>query len=106
MSQPQKPKVYFTKTITPEKLIEMYNKLDIKLTGNIGIKIHSGEKGNKNFIRPEFIKPIVDYLDGTIIETNTSGPEAASERTTNEKHKKLLEEHGWTKVFKKVEILD
>ena len=102
----QKPKVYFTKVVSPEKLIEVYNKLDIKLQGNIGVKVHSGEKGNKNFIRPEFIKPIVDYLDGTIIETNTSGPEAASERTTNEKHKKLLEEHGWTKVFKKVEILD
>ena len=75
MSQPQKSKVYFTKTITPEKLIEMYNKLDIKLTGNIGVKIHSGEKGNKNFLRPEFLKPIVDYLDGTIVETNTSCPE-------------------------------
>ena len=49
MSQTKKSKVYFTKVITPEKLIEMYNKLDIKLTGNIGIKIHSGEKGNKNF---------------------------------------------------------
>ena len=102
----QKPKVYFTKVVSPEKLIEVYNKLDIKLQGNIGVKVHSGEKGNKNFIRPEFMKPIVDYLDGTIIETNTSGPEAGSERTTNEKHKKLLEEHGWTKVFKKVEILD
>ena len=102
----QKPKVYFTKVVSPEKLIEMYNKLDIKLKGNIAVKVHTGEKGNKNFIRPEFMKPIVDLLDATIIETNTSGPESQSERTTNEKHKKLLEEHGWTKVFKKVEILD
>ena len=106
MSHSQKPKVYFTKTITPEKLIEMYNKLDIKLTGNIGVKIHSGEKGNKNFLRPEFLKPIVDYLDGTIVETNTSCPETFGERTTEERHKKLLEEHGWTKTFKKVVILD
>ena len=102
----QKPKVYFTKVISPEKLIEVYNKLDIILQGNIGIKVHSGEKGNKNFIRPEFIKPIVDLLDGTIVETNTSCPEKLTQRSTNEKHKKLLEDHGWSKVFKKVEILD
>ena len=106
MSQKEKSKVYFTKEITPEKLIELYNKLDIKLTGNIGIKVHSGEKGNKNFLRPEFLKPIVDYLDGTIIETNTSCPVNFGERTTLEKHIKLLEEHGWTKTFKKVIILD
>ena len=66
MRQTQKSKVYFTKTITPEKLIEMYNKLDIKLTGNIGVKIHSGEKGNKNFLRPEFLKPIVDLSKITL----------------------------------------
>ena len=106
MNQSHKSKVYFTKIITPEKLIEMYNKLDIKLTGNIGVKVHSGEKGNKNFLRPEFLKPIVDYLDGTIVETNTSCPENFGERTTNAKHEKLLEEHGWTKTFKKVVILD
>ena len=106
MSQTKKSKVYFTKVITPEKLIEMYNKLDIKLTGNIGIKIHSGEKGNKNFLRPQFIKPIADYLDGTIVETNTSCPVDFGERTTEAKHMKLMEEHGWTKTFKKVVILD
>ena len=103
----EKPKVYFSKTVSPEKIIELYNKLDIKLEGNIAIKIHSGEKGNQNFIRPEFFKPIVELLDGTIVETNTSGPENGdSERTTFQKHKKILEEHGWTKIFKKVEILD
>ena len=69
----EKPKVYFSKIVSPEKIIELYNKLDIKLEGNIAIKIHSGEKGNQNFIRPEFFKPIVDLLDGTIVETNTSG---------------------------------
>ena len=98
----QKPKVYFTKIITPEKLIEVYNKLDIKLKGNIAVKVHSGEKGNQNFIRPEFMKPIVDLLDGTIVETTSSSPvDGAIVRTTYEKHKKLLEEYGWTKVFKK-----
>ena len=103
----EKPKVYFSKIVSPEKIIELYNKLDIKLEGNIAIKIHSGEKGNQNFIRPEFFKPIIELLDGTIVETNTSGPENGdSERTTFQKHKKILEEHGWTKIFKKVEILD
>ena len=102
----EKSKVYFTKVVSPEKLVEIYKKLDIKLEGNIAVKVHSGEKGNKYFLKPEFIKPIVDYLDGTIVETNMSGPVAVSERTTNEKHQKLLEEHGWTKVYKKVEILD
>ena len=103
----EKSKVYFTKEISPEKLVEMFKKLDVKLEGNIGIKVHSGEKGNKNFIKPEFFKPIVDYLDGTIIETNTSGGDnPLFARTTTERHLKLLEEHGWTKTFKKVEILD
>ena len=103
----EKSKVYFTKVISPDKLIEMFEKLDIKLEGNIGIKVHSGEKGNKNFIKPEFFKPIVDYLDGTIVETNTSGGDnPLFARTKTERHLKLLEEHGWTKVFKKVEILD
>ena len=85
----------------------MFKKLDMKLEGNIGIKVHSGEKGNKNFIKPEFFKPIVDYLDGTIIETNTSGGDnPAFFRSKTERHLKLLEDHGWTKTFKKVEILD
>ena len=101
-----KPKVYFTKEITSEKLIELYNKLEIKLQGNIAVKVHTGEKGNTNFLRPEFMKPLVDYLDGTIVETNTAGPHEDSQRTTYEKHKKVLEEHGWTTTFKKVEILD
>ena len=67
-----KPKVYFTKEITSEKLIEIYNKLEIKLQGNIAVKVHSGEKGNKNFLRPEFMKPLINYLDLSIVERNTS----------------------------------
>ena len=103
----EKPKVYFTKVVSPEKLIEVYNKLDIKLQGNIAVKVHTGERGNQNFLRPEFMKQIVDYLDGTIVETTSSSPaEGAIVRTTYERHKKILEEHGWTKTFKKVEILD
>jgi uncharacterized Fe-S center protein len=103
----KKPKVYFTKEISSEKLVEMFKKLNIKLPGNIGVKVHSGEKGNKNFIKPEFFKPLVNYVDGTIIETNTSGGDHPMfARSKTDRHLKLLEEHGWTKTFKKVEILD
>ena len=101
------PKVYFTKEISSEKLVEMFKKLNIKLPGNIGVKVHSGEKGNKNFIKPEFFEPLVNYVDGTIIETNTSGGDNPMfSRSKTDRHLKLLEEHGWTKTFKKVEILD
>ena len=101
-----KPKVYFTKVITSEKLIEIYNKLEIKLQGNIAVKVHTGERGNKNFLKPEFMKPLVDHLDGTIVETTSSGPLTMCSRSTYEKHKQVLEEHGWSKTYKKIEILD
>ena len=97
-----KPKVYFTKTITPEKLIDMYKILNKPLQGKVGVKIHSGEKGNQNFLRPEFLKPIVDYVKGTIVECNTAYPGA---RNYTDKHKALMEEHEWTKYFN-VDILD
>ena len=97
-----KPKVYFTKEITPEKLVEMYKILNKPLKGKVGIKVHSGEKGNQNYLRPEFFKPIVEHLKGTIIECNTAYPGA---RNSTEKHKTLMDEHEWTKYFK-VDILD
>ena len=97
-----KPKVYFTKTITPEKLVEMYDILKKPLKGKVGVKIHSGEQGNKNYLRPEFLKPIVEHVKGTIVEGNTAYPGA---RNTTEKHLKLMREHGWSEIFK-VDILD
>jgi len=97
-----KPKVYFTKEITPEKLVEMYKILNKPLKGKVGIKVHSGEKGNQNYLRPEFFKPIVEHLKGTIIECNTAYPGA---RNSTDKHKTLMDEHEWTKYFK-VDILD
>ena len=97
-----KPKVYFTKEITPEKLVEMYKILNKPLPGKVGVKVHSGEKGNKNFLRPEFFKPIVEHVKGTIIECNTAYP---GERNSTEKHKVLMDEHEWTKYFT-VDILD
>ena len=97
-----KPKVYFTKEITPQKVIEMYEVLKKPLKGKVAVKVHSGEKGNKNFLRPEFLKPMVEHVKGTIVECNCAYPGA---RNTTEKHKNLMEEHGWSKHFK-VDILD
>ncbi len=95
-------KVYFTKTITPEKVVEMFKVLNKKLPGNIGIKIHSGEKGNFNFLKPEFLKPLIDYVKGTLIECNTAYP---GQRNDTQKHLKVVEEHGWNKVGK-VDLMD
>jgi len=98
----EKAKVYFTKEITPEKMVEMFKILGKELPGKVAVKVHSGEKGNQNFLRPEFMKPIVDYVNGTIVECNTA---YAGQRNDTEKHKKLMEEHGWSKCFE-VDILD
>ena len=97
-----KSKVYFSRTITPENIIEMFKKLGIKLDGQVGVKVHSGEEGNQNFLRPEFLKPMIDYLDGVVIECNTAYP---GSRNTTEKHRINMEKHGWNKYFP-VDIMD
>ena len=102
MTSSEKPKVYFTKTITPEKVVEMFKILNKDLPGKIAIKVHSGERGNKNFLHPEFLRPMVDYLQGTIVECNTGYGGA---RMTTQSHKEVMKEHEWTKYFK-VDILD
>ena len=68
----EKSKVFFTSEITPENMIKMYNALGVKSEGNVAVKVHSGEVGNQNFIRPEFMKPIIDYVNGTVVECNTA----------------------------------
>ena len=95
-------KVYFSRTITPEKVLELYKMVDKKLPGNVAIKLHSGEKGNQNFLGPDFWKPVIDYVGGTVVECNTA---YEGQRNTTEKHKKLLEEHGSSKYFN-VDLLD
>ena len=90
-------KVYFTKEITPESLIKIYETLGVNLKGNVAVKLHSGEKGNQNYLRPEFVKPLVEHVNGTVVECNTA---YAGARNTTEKHKKLIEEHEWNKYFK------
>lgn len=98
----EKAKVYFTKTITPESVVEMYKVLGHELAGKVAVKVHSGEKGNQNYLHPEFLKNIVEYVNGTVVECNTAYEGA---RDTTEKHIKLMEEHGWSKYFN-VDILD
>ena len=97
-----KTKVYFSRTITPEKVLELYKMLGKELPGNIAIKVHSGEKGNQNFLRPDFWKSIVDHVGGTIVECNTA---YEGERNVTKRHIKLFEEHGWTKYYN-VDLLD
>lgn len=97
-----KSTVYFSRTITPETVLALYKLVGKTLPGNVAIKVHSGEKGNQNFLRPDFWKPMVDYVGGTIVECNTAYD---GERNTTDKHRKLLNEHGWNKYFP-VDLLD
>ena len=92
-----KSKVYFSKNLTPEKLLTMYNSIESPLSGNICIKLHSGEAGNQNYLQPEFWKPLIDRIGGTVCECNTAYD---GERNTTEKHRRLISEHGWDKFFK------
>ena len=95
-------KVYFSKTITPEKVLELYKMVGKELKGNVAVKVHSGEVGNQNFLRPPFWKPVIDYVNGTVTESNTA---YKGERNTTEKHFKTIELHGWNKYFK-FDLLD
>ena len=98
----EKSKVYFTKEITPENVVKMYETLGVNLPGKVAVKLHSGEQGNQNYIRPEFVKAIVEEVNGTVVECNAAYEGA---RNSTEKHKKLIEDHGWTKYFD-VDIMD
>lgn len=101
-----KAKVYFTRTLTAEKVVEAYEKLGIQLTGKVAVKVHSGEKGNQNYLPPEFWRPVVEKVNGTIVECNTAyGDAAGGVRDNTESHWKLMEEHGWTKYFN-VDLMD
>lgn len=97
-----KSKVYFTREISSEKLLEIYKKLGVELKGKVAVKVHSGEKGNQNYLKPLFYKDIIDYVKGTVVECNTAYD---GERNTSEKHLKLLEEHEWSKYYN-IDLLD
>ena len=98
----KKAKVFFTKEITSPSLLNMYKVLEKQLPGKVAVKVHSGEKGNQNYLHPKFLKELIDYVNGTVVECNTAYP---GERDTTEKHQKLMTEHEWTKYFE-VDIMD
>ena len=98
----EKAKVYFSKEISKENVVKMYEALNKKLLGKIAVKVHSGEEGNQNYLRPEFMQDIIKHVNGTIVECNTA---YEGERNSTEKHKKLIENHGWSKYYN-VDIMD
>ncbi len=107
MSDMEKPKVYFTREITPERVVELYRAVGRPLSGKVAIKVHSGEAGNQNFLRPDFWAPVVGEVGSTaemcaVVECNTA---YGGERDTTEKHLRLLKEHGWSEAFD-VDLLD
>jgi uncharacterized Fe-S center protein len=95
-------KVYFSKNITPQTVLDLYKMVGKELNGTVAVKLHSGEKGNQNFLKPDFWKPIIEYVNGTVVECNTA---YEGERNTTEKHRKLMSDHEWDKYFK-VDLLD
>ena len=98
----EKSKVYFINEVTTANLLRIYDALNINLKGNVAVKLHSGEDGNQNYLKPEFVRPLIEKVKGTVTECNTAYNGA---RNSTDKHKKLIEKHGWTKYFN-VDILD
>lgn len=98
----EKSKVYFSKNVSPDMVVTMYEKLQKPLPGKVAVKVHSGEAGNQNYLHPEFMRPMVEHVNGTIVECNTAYD---GERNTTEKHEKLMKDHKWTEYFD-VDIMD
>ncbi|MBE6753645.1 MAG: DUF362 domain-containing protein [Ruminococcaceae bacterium] len=95
-------KVFFSSVISPEEVVRMYEALGVELTGSVACKVHSGEEGNQNYLHPEFWRPVIERVGGTVVETNTAYP---GERNSTAKHQALLEKHGWSRYFP-VDLLD
>lgn len=95
-------KVYFSRQITPEKVLELYKMLGVSLPGNVAVKVHSGEKGNQNFLHPDFWAPMVGHVNGTVVECNTAYD---GERNDSVRHRKLFGYHGWLDFFD-VDLMD
>lgn len=95
-------KVYFTRIITPEAALKIYRSLGVTLEGRVAVKVHSGEPGNQNFIRPEFWRPIIHGIDGTVVECNTA---YEGGRNTTQRHRSTLAKHGWAPTFR-TDLLD
>ena len=97
-----RPKVYFSRSISAETVLKLYQLLDAPLTGKVAIKVHSGEPGNQNFLRPAFWKPVIEQVGGTVTECNTAYDGG---RNTTAKHLYTLRQHGWNAHFD-VDLLD
>lgn len=95
-------KVYFTKSITPEKVLELYKLLNIELPGKVAVKLHSGEKGNQNFLGPDFWRPMIEHVNGTVVECNTA---YEGSRDVTSRHLQTMKDHGWSDHFP-VDIMD
>ncbi len=98
----EKAKVYFTNKIEGESLVKLYEALGVTLPGKVAVKLHSGEEGNQNYMKPDFVKDIIEHVNGTVVECNTAYEGA---RNTTEKHMELMKKHSWSKYFT-VDILD
>ena len=98
----EKSKVYFTKEISPSSLIKMYDVLEKGLSGNVAVKISTGEKGNNNYLNPNLIKDLVSYVSGTITECNTA---YAGHRNSTSVHMETIREHGFLDIAE-VDIMD
>ncbi len=97
-----KAKVYFSRIITPEKVLELYRMCGKELTGKVAVKVHSGESGNQNFLRPEFWQPVIEHVGGTVVECNTA---YKGSRSTTEKHLQTMKDHGWSNYYR-IDLLD
>lgn len=95
-------RVYFTRTITPERVLDLYRLLGIELPGRVAVKLHSGEKGNQNFLGPDFWRPMIEHVNGTVVECNTA---YAGSRDVTSRHWETMKEHGWSDHFP-VDIMD
>ena len=94
--------VYFSRDISPDAVLKLYKLIGKDLPGKVAVKVHSGEKGNQNFLKPDFWKPMVDHIGGTVVETNTA---YNGQRSTTLLHQILMKDHGWSDHFP-VDILD
>ena len=94
--------VYFSRTITPEKVLELFDKLGVCLEGKVAVKVHSGEKGNQNFLHPEFWRPTIEHVGGTVVECNTA---YEGTRNTTVKHMRTMDKHGWSSYYP-IDIMD
>lgn len=97
----EKAKVYFIKDVSSGALIKIFKALNKELKGNVAIKLHTGEKGNQNYLTPDYVKPLINFVGGTIVECNTA---YEGQRNSTEKHKKLIKEHGWNNF--KFDLMD